>query len=62
MTTDTAVRVTRMVVESKILLDNIPYLDFPELKLNDHETTEMPFRYVKDEKGNAIMPDVSQNC
>ena len=60
MTTDTAVRVARMVVESKIPLDKIPHVDFPELKLNRHETTEMPFRYVTDEKGNPIMPDVSQ--
>ncbi|KAL2416806.1 Protein arginine N-methyltransferase SFM1 [Exophiala dermatitidis] len=56
MTTDTAVRVTRTVILDKVHLDKIPYVDYPELKLNEHETTEMPFRYVADESGNPIMP------
>ncbi|POR38639.1 Protein arginine N-methyltransferase SFM1 [Tolypocladium paradoxum] len=56
MTTDTAVRVTRMVVQDKIALDKVPYVDFPELKFNDHESTEMPFRYVTDQAGQPIMP------
>ncbi|EGX93776.1 DUF431 domain protein [Cordyceps militaris CM01] len=47
MTTDTAVRVTRIVVQDKIALDKIDYVDFPELKFNKYESTEMPFRYVK---------------
>ncbi|KAH7326007.1 SAM-dependent RNA methyltransferase [Stachybotrys elegans] len=58
MTTDTAARVTRIVVQDKIPLDKIPYTDFPELKFNEHESTQMPFRYVKDQDGNPIMPDV----
>lgn len=40
-------------------LDKIPSIDFPELKLNEHETTEMPFRYVTDATGKPIMPEVS---
>ncbi|PNY28371.1 Protein arginine N-methyltransferase SFM1 [Tolypocladium capitatum] len=56
MTTDTAVRVTRMVVQDKIALDGVPYVDFPELKFNEHESTEMPFRYVTDQAGQPIMP------
>lgn len=59
MTTDTAVRVTRLVVESKLALDKIPSVDFPELKFSEHESTEMPFRYVTNEKGEPIMPEVS---
>jgi ribosome biogenesis SPOUT family RNA methylase Rps3 len=39
-------------------LDKIPYVDFPELKLDEHEATEMPFRYVADESGKPIMPEV----
>jgi ribosome biogenesis SPOUT family RNA methylase Rps3 len=80
MTTDTAVRVTRMVVEGKskltcvvylvflqigrlvmqvaVALDKIPYVDFPELKFNQHESTQMPFRYVTDEDGEPVMPNV----
>ncbi|KAJ5563880.1 SAM-dependent RNA methyltransferase predicted [Penicillium longicatenatum] len=57
MTTDTAVRVTRMVVHEKIPLEEIPYVDYPEILINEHERTEMPFRYVKDASGEPIMPD-----
>ncbi|EFZ01739.2 hypothetical protein MHUMG1_02764 [Metarhizium humberi] len=57
MTTDTAVRVTRLVVQDGIALDKVPYVDFPELKFNAHESTQMPFRYVTDKEGNPIMPE-----
>lgn len=57
MTTDTAVRVTRAVVLEGKRLEDIPYIDFPELNLDEHERTEMPFRYVTDQNGNPIMPD-----
>ncbi|KAI1372020.1 DUF431-domain-containing protein [Hypoxylon crocopeplum] len=57
MTTDTAVRVTRMVIEEQFTLSKVPYTDFPELKFNEHESTQMPFRYVKDGDGNPIMPE-----
>ncbi|KAI1389522.1 DUF431-domain-containing protein [Hypoxylon trugodes] len=57
MTTDTAVRVTRMVVEEQFTLNKIPYLDFPELKFNEHESTQMPFRYVKGDDEKPIMPE-----
>lgn len=81
MTTDTAVRTTRIVIQDKgkfrvsvgqadlrlsgtfhaVPLSEIPYIDNPELKINKHESSEMPFRYVKDESGRPIMPDVSTN-
>ncbi|KAL2111525.1 hypothetical protein VUR80DRAFT_9879 [Thermomyces stellatus] len=57
MTTDTAVRVTRIVVQDKVPLDQVPYDDFPELKFNNNESTEMPFRYVKGNDGKPIMPE-----
>ncbi|KAF3760866.1 DUF431-domain-containing protein [Cryphonectria parasitica EP155] len=56
MTTDTAVRVTRIVIQQQIPLNEIQYLDHPDLKINDHESTQMPFRYVKGEDGQPIMP------
>jgi ribosome biogenesis SPOUT family RNA methylase Rps3 len=59
MTTDTAVRVTRLVVEAKTPLDKIPFVDHPELKFGKHESTEMPFRYVKGEDNGPVMPKVS---
>lgn len=40
-------------------LQDVPYVDFPELKFNEHESTQMPFRYVKSDDGMPIMPKVS---
>ncbi|KAL4999525.1 SAM-dependent RNA methyltransferase [Aspergillus recurvatus] len=57
MTTDTAVRVTRMVVHDRVPLEKIQYIDHPEIVINEHERTEMPFRYVKDSEGKPIMPE-----
>ncbi|KAJ5689752.1 hypothetical protein N7462_004144 [Penicillium macrosclerotiorum] len=57
MTTDTAVRVTRMVVHERVPLEQISYVDYPEILINEHERTEMPFRYVQDAQGQPIMPD-----
>jgi len=57
MTTDTAVRVTRLVVQNKTPLQEIPYVDYPELRINKNESTEMPFRYVRTSDGEPIMPE-----
>ncbi|KAF2266718.1 DUF431-domain-containing protein [Lojkania enalia] len=57
MTTDTAVRVTRMVVQDKIAVDKVPYIDHPELKISKNESTQMPFRYVQGKDGQPIMPE-----
>ena len=82
MTTDTAVRVTRLVAQAKgwrflaksreleflfsacahtcaVPLAQIPWVDFPELRLGEHESVEMPFRYVKGADGQPVMPEVS---
>jgi len=57
MTTDTAVRVTRIVIQDQIHLEKIEYIDNPELQINQHESTQMPFRYVKGDYGRPIMPE-----
>ena len=62
MTTDTAVRVTRMVVQEDYELEKIPYVDHPEIKVDEHESTEMPFRYVKGKNGEVVMPEVRRIC
>ncbi|KAH0403421.1 DUF431-domain-containing protein, partial [Aureobasidium melanogenum] len=36
MTTDTAVRTTRIVVQDRIELENIKYVDHPEIKVDEH--------------------------
>lgn len=56
MTTDTAVRVTRIIVQDRVPVDKIPYVDNPDLKINKNESTQMPFRYVKGQDGQPIMP------
>jgi len=48
MTTDTAVGVTKLVIEDKIPLSNIPYKEFPTIIFNRKESVEMPFRYIAD--------------
>ncbi|KAL2815432.1 SAM-dependent RNA methyltransferase [Aspergillus cavernicola] len=60
MTTDTAVRVARLVVHDRVPLEEIQYIDHPEIVINEHERTEMPFRYVKDGDGKPIMPEVGR--
>jgi ribosome biogenesis SPOUT family RNA methylase Rps3 len=51
------------MLTSTVPLDKMPYLDFPELKFSEHESTEMPFRYVKGADGKPIMPKVrSLSC
>ena len=42
-------------------LEKISYVDYPEILINEHERTEMPFRYVTDAQGEPIMPDVSNS-
>lgn len=44
---------------SVVPLEKIPYVDYPEIPVDEHESTEMPFRYVKGPDGLPIMPDVS---
>lgn len=37
-------------------LEKIEYVDDPEIIVNKHERIEMPFRYVKGDDGQPIMP------
>lgn len=39
-------------------LAEIKYADFPEIRINKHESTEMPFRYMVDDDLMPIMPQV----
>ncbi|KAL3424344.1 carboxypeptidase d [Phlyctema vagabunda] len=57
MTTDTAVRVTRLVAQEKIPYEKIPFVDNPELVISKNESTQMPFRYVVGEDGKPVMPE-----
>lgn len=41
-------------------LNDIPYVDYPDIRIDEHESTEMPFRYVTDAHGKPVMPEVSR--
>jgi ribosome biogenesis SPOUT family RNA methylase Rps3 len=61
-----AVRFQSCVAECRLTvgtetLQQIPYVDYPELRIDKNETTQMPFRYVKDENGQPMMPEVRFN-
>ncbi|PVG03724.1 DUF431-domain-containing protein [Serendipita vermifera] len=55
MTTDTAVGVTKLVVDDKKSLQSIPYTDFPTIRFNKSESVEMPFRYIAKD-GEPLLP------
>lgn len=40
-----------------VRLEDVPFVDDPEIKVDKYETTQMPFRYVKNEKGEPIIPE-----
>lgn len=57
MTTDTAVRTTQRIVADKVKFEDIKFLDYPEIRYNKYEATEMPFRYIVDENNEPILPE-----
>ncbi|KAK0947219.1 hypothetical protein LTR29_001503 [Friedmanniomyces endolithicus] len=67
MTTDTAARVTRIVVQENKRLEEIPFVDRPDIELpgtangdgpgHPNESVSMPFKYVKGADGKSIMPE-----
>ncbi|KAK6458621.1 SAM-dependent RNA methyltransferase [Scheffersomyces xylosifermentans] len=56
MTTDTAIRTTQRIIEDQVKFEDIKFLDYPEIRYNKYESTEMPFRYIVDENGEPILP------
>lgn len=57
MTTDTAIRTTQIIVEKQTKFEDIKFIDYPEIRYNKYESTEMPFRYVLDEQSTPILPE-----
>lgn len=56
MTTDTAIRTTKIIIEKQTEFQDIAFIDYPEIKFNKYESTEMPFRYVLDSQGEPVLP------
>ena len=40
-------------------IKSIRYVDHPEIQIDKHESTQMPFRYIVDRDGKPIMPTVT---
>ncbi|PVH17692.1 uncharacterized protein CXQ87_000585 [Candidozyma duobushaemuli] len=57
MTTDTAIRTTQLIAEKQRKFGDINFIDYPEIKFSQYESTEMPFRYIVDENGEPILPE-----
>jgi len=68
MTTDTAARVTRLVVQERRCLEDIAFVNRPEIDLTlppeeggkgayPSESVEMPFKYVRGVDGKPVMPE-----
>ncbi|QDS76320.1 hypothetical protein FKW77_002494 [Venturia effusa] len=55
MTTDTAVRVTRIIVQDKIKVEDIPYIDHPDLKVDEHESGMLELILKDSEQGFGDM-------
>lgn len=56
MTTDTAIRTTQLIIEGQKPFGEIAFIDYPEIRYNKYESTEMPFRYVLDGNNEPILP------
>lgn len=57
MTTDTAIRTTQHIIEKQQKFDEIKFIDYPEIKYNQYESTEMPFRYIVNSENEPILPE-----
>ncbi|KAF8208071.1 SAM-dependent RNA methyltransferase [Mycena galopus ATCC 62051] len=60
MTTDTALGVTKLVVQDQIPLDDIPYVNFPTIVFNPKESVEMPFRYIAEGSEPKLPPGMRE--
>ncbi|KAJ6625103.1 SAM-dependent RNA methyltransferase [Mycena sp. CBHHK59/15] len=60
MTTDTALGVTKLVVDDKTPLDEIPYVNHPTIVFNSKESVEMPFRYIADGTEPKLPPGMRE--
>ncbi|KAI0078031.1 DUF431-domain-containing protein [Panus rudis PR-1116 ss-1] len=61
MTTDTALGVTKLVVENKIPLKDIPHVDYPTFVFNQRESVEMPFRYIVEDGQPKLPPGMREH-
>ncbi|KAI1787298.1 DUF431-domain-containing protein [Ganoderma leucocontextum] len=62
MTTDTALGVTKIVVQDQTPLSKIPFIvRLPTITFNAKESVEMPFRYIADTKDPILPPGMREH-
>ena len=44
----------------KVPLNDIVYVDHPEIDVDEHEKVQMPFRYVRGADGRPVIPQVGR--
>ena len=57
MTTPTALAVSHRILQEKISFEKLEFVDRPEYEVTDSETLVIPFRYLSNDQGEAIMAD-----
>ena len=57
MSTPTALDVTYRVLDGQQEIAAMNFINRPEFAVNDCETLQIPFKYLADEEGNAIIAD-----
>lgn len=55
MTTDTALRTTKCIVEDKTPFECIAFIDRPEIRARDNERLILNFRFLADPDGRPII-------
>ncbi|THG96627.1 hypothetical protein EW026_g5244 [Hermanssonia centrifuga] len=61
MTTDTALGVSKLVVQDKVPLSEIKYINHPTIVFNSKESVEMPFRYIADGDQPRLPPGMREH-
>ena len=57
MSTPTALDVTFRVLDGQQEIKDMRFVNRPEYAVNDCETLQIPFKYLADAEGNAIIAD-----
>lgn len=55
MTTDTALRVVKKIIECGTSFENLNFIDRPEIRAHDKERLILNFRFLSDHDGSPII-------
>ena len=57
MSTDTAVKVTKLIIEEKRRFEDLKFIDRPSIKGDEHESLILNFRFLRDDYNEPIIAD-----